>query len=86
MPTFFVLLMMAVANFLNSGMEQYYVFQNALNQKSIEVLDLYVYNIGIGNGTIPLATVVSMLKSIVSLTLLFIVNGLSKLTRGETII
>lgn len=45
-----------------------------------------MYNIGIGNGTIPLATVVSMLKSIVSLTLLFIVNGLSKLTRGETII
>ncbi len=86
MPTFYVLLLMAIANFLNNGMEQYFVFQNALNQSGIEVLDLYVYNIGIGSGTIPLATVVSMMKSVVSLILLFSINGLSKLFRGETII
>lgn len=46
MPTFFVLLMMSVANFLNNGMDQYYVFQNAFNKAHIQVLDLYVYNIG----------------------------------------
>ena len=86
LPTFFVLLLMSVANFLNNGMEQYYVFQNAMTQKHLEVLDLYVYNIGIGNGSISLATVVSMLKSFVSLFLLFTVNGLSKLLRGESII
>ena len=62
------------------------MFQNAMTQKHLEVLDLYVYNIGIGNGSISLATVVSMLKSFVSLFLLFTVNGLSKLLRGESII
>jgi len=84
--TFFVLLLLAIANFLNNGMEQFFVFQNAITQKSLEVLDLYVYNIGIKNGSVSLATAVSMLKSFVSLVLLFSANALSKLARGETII
>ncbi len=54
LPTFFVLLLMAVANILSNGMDQYLVFSNAMNAKSIEVLDLYVYNLGIGNGQIPM--------------------------------
>ncbi|WP_024831843.1 ABC transporter permease [Ruminiclostridium josui] len=86
LPTFFVLLMLSVANFLNNGLDQYYVFQNAMNKAHIQVLDLYVYNIGVGSMNFPLATAVSMLKSIVSIALLFTVNGVSKLLRGETIV
>ena len=86
LPTFFVLLMLSVANFLNNGLDQYYVFQNAMNKEHIQVLDLYVYNIGVGSMNFPLATAVSMLKSIVSIALLFTVNGVSKLLRGETIV
>lgn len=86
LPTFFVLLMLSVANFLNNGLDQYYVFQNAMNKAHIQVLDLYVYNIGVGSMNFPLATAVSMLKSIVSIALLFSVNGVSKLLRGETIV
>ena len=86
LPTFFVLMMLSVANFLNNGLDQYYVFQNAMNKAHIQVLDLYVYNIGVGSMNFPLATAVSMLKSIVSIALLFTVNGVSKLLRGETIV
>ena len=86
MPTFFVLLMMSVANFLNNGMDQYYVFQNSFNKTHIQVLDLYVYNIGMTGSSLSLATAISMLKSIVSVTLLVIVNFVSKKTRGESII
>ena len=46
MPTYFVMLMHSVANFLNNGMDQYFVFQNAFNKAHIQVLDLYVYFIG----------------------------------------
>ena len=66
MPTFFVLLMMSVANFLNNGMDQYYVFQNAFNKAHIQVLDLYVYNIGMTGNSLSLATAISMLKSVIS--------------------
>ena len=86
LPTYFVLLMLSIANFLNNGMDQYFVFQNAFNKEHIQVLDLYVYNIGMTGASLSLATAISMLKSIVSVTLLFIVNFVSKKTRGESII
>lgn len=35
MPTYFVMLMLSVANFLNNGMDQYFVFQNAFNKAHI---------------------------------------------------
>lgn len=86
MPTYFVMLMLSVANFLNNGMDQYYVFQNAFNKQSIQVLDLYVYNIGMAGKSLSLATAIGVLKSAVSVTLLAIVNFVSKRTRGESII
>lgn len=87
LPTFFVLLMMSIANFLNNGLDQYYVFQNAFNREHIQVLDLYVFNISTGgSNAYSLATAISMLKSLVSVTLLLFVNGISKLTRGQTIV
>ncbi len=85
LPTFLVLLVMSIANLLNNGMDQYYVFQNAMNKTSIEVLDLYVYNISILGGSFSFGTAVSMLKSLVSLTLLLIANNVAKLIRGTSI-
>ena len=86
MPTYFVLLLLQIANFINNGMEQYYVFQNAINKDYIEVLDLYVYNIGMMGTSFSFATAVSALKSLVSVFLLMFANGLSKFGRGETIL
>jgi multiple sugar transport system permease protein/putative aldouronate transport system permease protein len=86
MPTYFVLLMLSVANILNNGMEQYYVFQNAFNKTHIQVLDLYVYNVGITGNSLSLATAVSMLKSIVSVVLLLTVNAIAKRVRGTSIV
>ncbi|HIU74951.1 MAG TPA: sugar ABC transporter permease [Candidatus Pelethocola excrementipullorum] len=84
LPTFFVLFMLNIANFLSNGMEQYYVFQNAFNKETIQVLDLYVYNTAMGSGSYSISVVISMLKSIISLVLLFFANGMSKLIRKES--
>lgn len=86
LPTYFVLLMLSIANFLNNGFDQYFVFQNSFNQDHIQVLDLYVYNLGVGASSYSLATVVGILKSIVSIVLLTFANSMSKLFRGETIV
>ena len=86
LPTYFVMLMLSISNFLSNGMDQYYVFQNAFNKNSIQVLDLYVYNIGMTGKSMSLATAVGILKSIVSVVLLVTVNTISKKTRGETIV
>ncbi len=86
MPTYMVMLLMSIAGMLSNGMEQYLVFENAINKDVIEVLDLYVYNIGIKSGLIPLSTVVGIFKSLIGVTLLFGANGISKMVRGESII
>lgn len=84
LPTYFVLLMLNLANFLSNGMEQFYVFMNEFNRDYLEVLDLYVYNLaGSGRGMYPISTAISILKSVVSIVLLFASNTLSKVVRGE---
>lgn len=85
-PTYCVMLLMSIANILSNGMDQYLVFENAQNQGYMQVLDLYVYELGIGNGNIPLSTVIGMVKSVVSVILLFGANGISKAIRGESIV
>jgi multiple sugar transport system permease protein/putative aldouronate transport system permease protein len=86
LPTYFVLLMLSIANLLNNGMEQYYVFQNAFNKENIQVLDLYVYNIGMTGNSLSMATAISMLKSLISVALLLSVNALSKRVRGTSLV
>lgn len=86
LPTYFVLVMLNLASFLSNGMEQYYVFQNPFNKEFVQVLDLYVYNLAMGSGGYPLSTAFSILKSLVSVLLLFLTNFASKKIRGESII
>lgn len=83
LPTYFVLVMLNLANFLSNGMEQYFVFQNPFNKDAIQVLDLYVYNLAMGSGGYSLSTAISILKSVVSVILLCVTNKVSKLIRGE---
>ena len=47
---------------------------------------MYVYNTGLGAYNFSFATAISMLKSVISIFLLFIANHCSKWVRGETII
>lgn len=83
LPTYLVLLFLNMANFLSNGMEQFFVFENSFNKDTIEVLDLYVYNLAMGSGGYSLSTAIGMLKSLVSVVLLCAMNAISKATRGE---
>ena len=85
-PTYMVMLLMSIGGILSNGMEQYLVFQNQNNRDVIEVLDLYVYNLGIQGKNYSISTVVGMLKSLIAVALLFGANGISKAVRGESII
>ncbi|MCR5296353.1 MAG: ABC transporter permease subunit [Clostridiales bacterium] len=85
-PTYMVMLLMSVAGILSNGMEQYLVFSNPYNGDFIQVLDLYVYNLGIGSNQLSVSTVIGILKSVIAVILLFGANGISKAVRGESII
>lgn len=87
MPTFVVLLMLQVASLLaGAGFEQVFVFHNALVHSKIEILDYYVYRIGLQQLDFSYATAIGIFKTIVSIILLFSVNGMAKIVLGRNII
>jgi putative aldouronate transport system permease protein len=85
-PTYFVLLLLSIGQFLNNGFEQYYLFYNGLVGEKIEVLDYYVYRLGIVGNGYPLATAIGIAKTVISVLLLTGANNLSKRIRGESIL
>ena len=86
MPTFFVLFMLAVANMLSNGFEQFFVFQTPTTLSRLEVLDTYTYRIGIMNADYSYSTAVGMFKTLISIVLLVVSNLVAKQIRGEYII
>lgn len=84
--TYFTLLLLSISNFLSSGLEHYLAFYNSVIANKILVLDLYTYRLGLVSGDYSYSTAVGILKTLVSLTLLFSANYLSKKVRGQTII
>jgi ABC-type polysaccharide transport system permease subunit len=86
MPTFIVLALLAIANFVNSGLDQYFVFNNAFVMDKIEVIELYTYRLGMQIFDYSYATAVGIFKSVISIALLFSTNYLAKRFRGESII
>ena len=84
-PTFVVLLVMDIGKMLSTGVEQYFVFSNAMNKEFITTFDLYIYNLGIADGKISYGVAVGGMKSIVAIILFSIANNISKRIRGQGI-
>jgi putative aldouronate transport system permease protein len=85
-PTITTLLLISIGAILSNGFEQYYVFMNAMVRSKIEVLDYYVYRIGLAQNDVPVATAFGISKTIVSVVLLFSANLLSKKVRDQSIL
>lgn len=86
MPTFVTLLILNVSNIINTGYEQYFVFKNSIVYDKIEVLDLYIYRMGLQLGDYSYATAVGILKSFVSIALLVSANAIAKKVRGNSLL
>ena len=84
--TYLVMLLLSISNLLNSGFDQYYVFYNSLVSSKIEVLDYYIYKMGIILSEYSYAVVLGMLKTLIGIALLFTANKFSKKLRGDTLI
>lgn len=85
MPTFIVLLVLSIGNILSNGFDQYFVFYNPLVADKIEVLDYYVYRIGLTSNDYSFATAIGIFKSVVSIILVFGVNIIAKKIRGQSV-
>ncbi len=86
LPTYLVLLLLGIGNLLKLGYEQYYIFSNSVTKRTLEVIDVFTYRIGIQSQDYTFATAISVLNSVISLGLLTFANTVAKKIRGDGII
>jgi putative aldouronate transport system permease protein len=80
MTTMFIL---NLGFFLNAGFDQVLNFTNGAVNSSIEILDTYIYSIGIGQGQYSLATAVGVIKGFVGVLLVMVTHLASKRLTGH---
>ncbi len=86
-PTYIVLLLLQVSGILSAGgLDQYLVFFNPQVADRIETLDYYVYRLGVAHADYAYSTAIGIMKTGVSVALLFGVNELARRLRGERIV
>ncbi|WP_246599333.1 ABC transporter permease [Clostridium lacusfryxellense] len=77
-PTIVILFILAVSGILNANFDQILVLNNQLNASSSNVIDLYVYRMGIVSGRFSYSAALGLFKSIIAFILLVSANTLSK--------
>jgi putative aldouronate transport system permease protein len=85
-PTISMLFILAVAGVLNSNFDQIFVLRNSLNQPTSEVIDIFVYRMGLQMGRHSYATAIGMFKSVIAFVLLFTANQVNKKISGSSIV
>lgn len=80
MPTAIILLIMNAGRIMSVGFEKAYLMQNTLNKSQSEIISTYVYYIGMtsGTGDFSYAAAIDLFNSVINLTLLVLVNMVSK--------
>ncbi|MDB5083168.1 MAG: Sugar transporter permease [Bacilli bacterium] len=80
LPTVVILLIMNVGQIMNIGFQKVLLLQNPLNMDASEVIDTYVYKVGIISGLpqFSYATAIGLFNSIIGLILIVIVNQIAK--------
>ena len=81
LSTVMIMIIFAVAGILNNNFTQIYVLQNSLNLSRSEVIDTYIYKVGIKQLQFGMAAAVNVTKSFFAIALLLLANKASgKLT------
>ena len=63
---------------MNVGFEKVFLMQHDLNMPSSEIIATYVYKMGLKNSQYSVSTAVSLFNNVINLTLLLLVNGITK--------
>jgi putative aldouronate transport system permease protein len=82
MPIMMIFLILGIGNILNAGYEDILVLTKNLSNGIVlpvaDVIDTYVYQMGIVNQRFSYATAAGLFKSLLSVTLLVVANTLAR--------
>ncbi|KAA9010727.1 sugar ABC transporter permease [Histidinibacterium aquaticum] len=82
-PTIATLFILNVGLFLNAGFDQVFNLSNDAIRDKIDIIDTYVYRLGITGGQFSLATAAGLFKGVVGMTLMLGAHFLSKRLTGR---
>ena len=86
--TIVTVLILAIGNLFGGGLsgssfEQSYLLGNTMNSSASDIIQTYVYEVGLANGRYAYATAVGMIQSVISLAFVFGSNFVAKKVSGS---
>lgn len=86
-PTIVTVLILSMGNLFGGGLsgsnfEQSYLLGNSMNSDASEIIQTYVFKVGLAQGRYAYATAVGMVQSVISLILVFLSNAVAKKLSG----
>ena len=85
LPTVVILLILNAGSVMNVGFEKAFLMQNSFNLSHSEVINTYVYKIGIREGQYSLSSAIGLFNSVVNFIMLITVNQISKRIGQESL-
>ena len=85
MPTVIIMLILNCNNILNAGFDQIFMLYSAPVYDVADIIDTYVYRIGIKQTNYSFSTAAGMFKSVIALILIVSVNFAAKKSGNEGI-
>jgi putative aldouronate transport system permease protein len=82
-PTIATLFILNMGLFMSAGLDQIINLQNAVNSSTIDIIDTYVYRIGLTTGEYSLATAAGLFKAVLGMALVLISHFVSKRLTGK---
>lgn len=80
-----LMFVLRVGSVMGSNLEQTLVLQNSSNMGRSEVIDSYVYHLGLAQGDFSFATAVGIFSSVIAVILLLLANFLTKKINDSSI-
>ena len=84
-PAISVNLILTASGFIHAGFDQIYNMYNATVYETADIIETYLFRIGITDGQYDLATALGLFNSTISLILVIISNKIIKLIGGDSI-
>jgi putative aldouronate transport system permease protein len=80
LPIIIILIILDMSRILEIGFEKVFLMQNALNLRTSEIVDTYVYKVGLASSIVNFSysTAIGLFKNAINLILLIVVNRLAR--------
>jgi multiple sugar transport system permease protein/putative aldouronate transport system permease protein len=87
MPVTMILLILNTGYILDIGFEKVILMQNPLNLRTSEIIDTYVYKVGLVSQAMnySYSAAIGLFKSVIGLLLLYLVNKIAQKTKQASL-